>query len=690
MKKRVLFIALALVIIVALIGVYFIIDKSKASPKLPKVTSVANASQEQIDKWRKETDKRIEEIRNSPNMEIPKGATVYYVSSLNGDDSNDGLSPETPFESLGVINSKPIAEGSYVCFERGSLWRGHLAAKNGVTYTAYGKGEKPKIYRSPIDGAEPSYWKKTDAANVWAIQLNNNDVGTLVFNGGDSCAIKCIIRTEEDGSTYNNTTGKPFKTYKDLCDDLHFYHDYKESGILYLYSEQNPGERFVSIEFNSKGNVVSFGGSDVTIDNLCIKYGGSHGVGGGNATNLTVTNCELGWIGGSIQAENIFGRNYATRFGNAIEVYGGCDGFKATNNYIYQVYDAGITQQVGLGETAETVRNQKNINYSRNVIEYCNYSIEYFLSSCPPENPSRIENFLIEDNYMWYAGTGFCEQRPDPNNGSHINSWSGANRNRAVNYTIKNNYMLYSREILVQIYSDLKNPDGTNSMPTLENNHFLAVKDSIFGIISDTNTERQKYNEDIIEYLGDKSKVDTLWMTDKNSTGVAPKAELKQENGVWYYYENGKKTNKGGLVEYCDKKILLQNGVWKNEFTGLTEYNGKQYYIENGKWKRATHTVIEMDKTWVFIKKSKADELVNISGEWYYILDGIWDKTTETLYEKGDKTFAVKNGKWHKEKAIIDFEDQKYYVDGGFTKPDFNGKVTIDGKEYIIEYGRIF
>ena len=44
-------------------------------------------------------------------------------------------------------------------------------------------------------------------------------------------------------------------------------------------------------------------------------YVGAHGVGVGTVKNLKVANCEFGWIGGSIQSEGIFGRNWPTRFG---------------------------------------------------------------------------------------------------------------------------------------------------------------------------------------------------------------------------------------------------------------------------------------------------------------------------------------------------------------------------------------
>ena len=479
-----------------------------------EMDSIRQCTDEQIVLWRKETQERVTEILSSPNMVIPDGATVYYVS-MSGDDSNDGKSPDSAWRSIGKLNSEDLLPGCYVCFERGGLWRGNLSAKAGVVYTAYGEGEKPKLYGSPFDGAAPSLWSQTDAENIWCIELGKYDAGTLVFDDGEACAIKCIIRTEADGTTYNNTTGEPFTDYHDLSHDLHFYHDYKESGKLYLYSDMNPGERFDSIEFNVKPNIISVGVNDVTIDNLCIKYGGAHGVGAGTVKNLTVQNCEFGWIGGSIQAEGIFGRNYATRFGNAVEIYGGCDVFNVTDNYIYQIYDAAITQQYGFTDNDRAtgaIKDQKNMTYARNVIEYCNYSIEYFLSlGDAADNPSRMENFLIEDNLMWYAGYGFCEQRPDGEQASHIKGWSGGCRNRAVNYVIRGNLMFETKDMMVQICSPLKNPDGSDSMPSFEGNSFVCGKGGKFGTVATESFDIKAYSPALTDYLDGRCNGDIFW-----------------------------------------------------------------------------------------------------------------------------------------------------------------------------------
>lgn len=66
------------------------------------------------------------------------------------------------------------------------------------------------------------------------------------------------------------------------------------------------------------------------IDNLCLKYGDCHGVGSGTNEGLRITNCEFGWIGGGIQTYDFRGdtTGRVTRYGNAIEIYVGCDGYR--------------------------------------------------------------------------------------------------------------------------------------------------------------------------------------------------------------------------------------------------------------------------------------------------------------------------------------------------------------------------
>ncbi|MBQ1958544.1 MAG: hypothetical protein II353_06750, partial [Alistipes sp.] len=275
------------------------------------------------------------------------------------------------------------------------------------------------------------------------------------------------------GSTLHIATGEPFASYRDLKRDLEFYHDYKNKKRVYLCStEGNPAERFTSIEISPKGNIIQ-ATDNTTFDNLCIKYGGSHGIGSGTVKNLTVTNCELGWIGGSIQSEDIFGRNHPTRFGNAIEIYGGCENFLVSNCYIYQVYDAAITHQ-HQGDTEERLV-MKNVLYANNLIEDCVYSIEYFLGR-KDTNPSHyMENILFTNNLMRRAGYGWGKQRPDKETPAHIKSWTH-HINNAINFRVENNIFDRSTHDLLNIAAARK-----ESLPTLSANTYIQYRNKMAG-----------------------------------------------------------------------------------------------------------------------------------------------------------------------------------------------------------------
>ena len=174
------------------------------------LTTEADSSR--IDKIRAYTDKRIAAIRATPDLVPTEGAPVYYLSEK-GDDGADGRTPATAWKTtdrLGEEKGK-IAPGSFVLFERGGLFRGGFRAEPGVTYAAYGKGPKPRIYSSPENGADPSKWEKTDAKNVWRYKIGNKDVGTMVFNEGEAHAIKILPIYNQDGTFTQQYGKRPFK-----------------------------------------------------------------------------------------------------------------------------------------------------------------------------------------------------------------------------------------------------------------------------------------------------------------------------------------------------------------------------------------------------------------------------------------------------------------------------------------------
>lgn len=94
------------------------------------------------------------------------------------------------------------------------------------------------------------------------------------------------------------------------------------------------------------------------------------------------------------------------RYGNGIEIYGGCDEFVVDNCYIYQCYDTGITNQ-NQDDVSDSSRTMRNVSFTNNLVERCEMSIEYYLGAQMKPTDSIIENFLIEDNILRLAGYGW-------------------------------------------------------------------------------------------------------------------------------------------------------------------------------------------------------------------------------------------------------------------------------------------
>ncbi len=82
---------------------------------------------------------------------------AYYVSSSTGNDANDGLTPATAFASITKVNTLNLAGTiNKVYFKKGDTFSGTITvgqsgtASKPVTFSAYGTGEKPKIYGSQL------------------------------------------------------------------------------------------------------------------------------------------------------------------------------------------------------------------------------------------------------------------------------------------------------------------------------------------------------------------------------------------------------------------------------------------------------------------------------------------------------------------------------------------------------------
>ena len=412
------------------------------------------------------SDKRKQEIRSAPDLLDIKG-TRYYVS-LDGDDTNDGKSPLCAWKTLArVSEAEELQAGDGVLFRRGDIFRGFLRTRSGVSYGAFGVGEKPRLYGWDKDLSDTSLWELYDAEHsIWRLREPIPDCGTLVFDHGKQHCRKLIPSYIDSRFVCRDDESRAFDMAAEMTRDLDmvcFYEDRlteapskgesfpipiidaQSFGELYLRCDGgNPAELYGSIEALPHRNMVQVGNNaNVTVDNLCLKYIGCHAVsaGGKNVAGLRVTNCEIGWIGGSIQHYYGTDPNYpqgrrgtVTRFGNGVEVYGGCDDYEVSNCYVYQVYDAGITHQI---TTNGKKYEMKHIRYLNNLVEHCVYSIEYFLEKTGGDTESYIEDCLIKGNVLRFSGYGWGQQRHNTDTPAHIKGWSYENTARS--YTVCDN-----------------------------------------------------------------------------------------------------------------------------------------------------------------------------------------------------------------------------------------------------------
>ena len=416
-----------------------------------------------------EIDEKAEQYRDavvhsvSEYTSLPENSknTIYYISN-DGNDQNNGKSPETPWASIDRLNIAGLSYGDIVLFRRGDEFRGKIKGMAGVTYSAYGVGSKPIINGSRRNYADPSYWIETDEENVYRCYYNLENVGNIVFDYSGK-----IGQYDETIGSLQIVGLNDFKDYHDLSADLQFCSGLI-SGDLYLYCEGgNPGERFRSIEICESGNLFQGSAENNTVDNLTFLFGGSHGVGSGTVKNRTVTNCIFAWIGGSI-LKGFDGGN-TTRFGNAVEVYGGCDGYHVSNNWIYQIYDTGITHQYS---TNDQVIVMQNIEYDHNLIELCHWSIEYYNRGKEPG--SKLKDIHVHDNIALYGCYGWGSVGREGGGALH-NSFTIVDD--VTNYVVEDNIFAYSKGNIVR-YNE-----GGDLKITFRRNTYVQYFDRMLGYV---------------------------------------------------------------------------------------------------------------------------------------------------------------------------------------------------------------
>ena len=421
-----------------------------------------------LDTYNAEFDKRINEIKSTPTNVSVTG-NKYYVSE-NGNDNNDGLSPQTAWKSLKKVDTHSFSEGDAVLFKRGDTFRADkvtLTLQSGVTYSAYGSGDKP-VFIGSSDASYSYLWEATDVANVYRYTGDVYDCGCIYINGGKywGVHVKNNGGTSFDSGLVSNgldqpyySGGKPYNGYSSLENNLEFT-NYDNS--LYLYSEDgNPGEIFDSIELcNGIHGVDGSNLSNVVFDNIKLVGYGIHGISIYNIKNVTVQNCIFGWIGGS-----------GTRLGNAVQNWKNADGFVIDNCWSYQIYDCCYTTQYA-AKTNDDVYI-KNVEFKNNLSEYSNTGHEIWNNQGSDNTRIFYDNVKVHDNYVRNSGYGWSHQRPSKD----ANFYYGAFETPGHNW---NDFKVYDNKFFICYKYGLLSRYIGKTNAHFDNNTYIIGKDKAF------------------------------------------------------------------------------------------------------------------------------------------------------------------------------------------------------------------
>ncbi|BDG07602.1 hypothetical protein [Anaeromyxobacter paludicola] len=95
--------------------------------------------------------------------------TAFYVDSVNGSDSNDGLKPSTALATIAAVKAKPLSVGGTVYLARGGYWREELSSLPiGTSVAAFGQGARPVLDGADV-AANAGFTKTGGYTNVYQV-----------------------------------------------------------------------------------------------------------------------------------------------------------------------------------------------------------------------------------------------------------------------------------------------------------------------------------------------------------------------------------------------------------------------------------------------------------------------------------------------------------------------------------------
>ncbi len=214
------------------------------------------------------------------------------------------------------------------------------------------------------------------------------DVGNIIFGEEAACGWKVWEK-------------------QDLTAQGRYWYD-EDAQALWIYSAENPAVHYQRLECALREHIILQNATSYVIyENLALKYGAAHGIGGGATHHIIARDLDISYIGGGDQ----MGGDRTVRFGNGIEFWGAAHDNLVERCRLWEIYDAALTNQNGGAPLSEN-----NITYRYNVIWNSEYSFEYWNGPAT----SDTHDIYFVNNTCLHAGHGWGHaQRPDPS-GRHL------------------------------------------------------------------------------------------------------------------------------------------------------------------------------------------------------------------------------------------------------------------------------
>ena len=414
-------------------------------------------------------------IYNNTDDLRSKNGVNYYVSN-DGNDDADGKSPQTAWKTLAKVNGYTFNAGDAVLLRRGDTWYENINAQNGVSYSAYGTGAKPRVFKAY--NAMQGTWVLTDTPNIWRYEqtFDDTDIGNVVFNDGAFC-------------------GQRKFSVEDMTENLDFFISNQYAKVadtenkLYLRCEAgNPQDVFSQIDISRAGSIILIAGDghDIAVNNLELRYAQDIAFMRGGK-NISFSYCVCGWTGGTV-----FDNSTKLRYGGGAGGWLFCENYSFEYCHIYEQWDSGVTPQYNWRDEKAGVF--KNFTTTDCLFEGCEWTLEYYHTQ-KTVTDNGFDNMQFNYNICLDGGRGFGSNTKERTESSaYVKSWGHENTcvNCAITHNIFDRAAALSLEIIGHDFGDSGDDVSYNHIPKLCNNMYIEPKNKTF---ADINKVLYKFNK---------------------------------------------------------------------------------------------------------------------------------------------------------------------------------------------------